>query len=277
MAQNIFNANSNLDIGIGLRAQHFNHIIKERPVCGWFEIISENYLIDGGRQLEILDEILSHYTVVMHGVSQYFGSPDKPNREHLKRLKSLVKRTNTPWMTDHLCWGSIDGTYTHDLLPLIYTKEAVRVASEKIRYVRDTLEIPISVENLSSYCQFEDSTMSEWEFLTEVVEQADCGILLDVNNIYVSSVNHSFDPKKYIDSIPLDRVAQIHIAGHSKYQRYIIDTHDSRPIDPVWQLYEYVIKKIGNTPTLLEWDSKIPSYDEVYSEAFKAKNFWNRD
>lgn len=271
MSSNKFNQFSKLGVGIGLRVPHYNHILAQKPVVDWFEIISENYLVDGGRAMEVLDQILEQYQVVMHGVSLYFGSPEKPSRDHLKRLKSLVRRTNTPWMADHLCWGSVDGTYTHDLLPLPYTKATAKAAAEKIRYVQDTLEIPICVENLSSYAEFKASTMTEWEFLTEVVEAADCGILLDVNNVYVSSQNHGFDPQLYVNSIPHHRVAQIHIAGHSQYDKFIIDTHDRAPIPPVWKLYEHAINKVGKTPTLLEWDAKIPSFEEVHNEAKKAE------
>ena len=163
-------------------------------VVDWFEIISENFMIDGGRPLRILDQILEQYKVVQHGVSMYFGSAERPNREHLRRLKTLVQRTKTPWLSDHLCWGSVDGRYTHDLLPMPYTFEAARITAQKIREVRDFIEIPVAVENVSSYAEFHVSEMTEWEFLNEVAERADCGILLDVNNIYVSSQNHSFDP-----------------------------------------------------------------------------------
>lgn len=275
MTANRFNSYSDLGVGIGLRLPHISHILENKPVVEWFEIISENYLVDGGRPLKTLDKILEQYKVVMHGVSLYFGSPEKPDREHLKRLKSLVRRTNTPWMADHLCWGSVDGTYSHDLLPLPYTKEVAKLAAEKIRHVQDFLEIPVAVENLSSYAEFKASTMTEWEFLTEVVEAADCGILLDVNNIYVSSQNHGFDPVHYVNSIPHKRVAQIHIAGHSKYQKFIIDTHDSAPIEPVWKLYKHAIGKVGHTPTLLEWDAKIPSFNEVHREANRARRWLN--
>jgi hypothetical protein len=201
----------------------------------------------------------------------YFGSAQPADREHLRRLKTLVKRTKTPWLTDHLCWGSVDGTYSHDLLPLPYTWEAIEKTAARIREVQEFLEIPVAVENVSSYAEFTDSEMTEWEFLNEVVERADCGILLDVNNIYVSSVNHEFDPLTYVNAIPSERVAQIHIAGHSRYEKYILDTHDHPVIDPVWKLYERTIERCGPTPTLLEWDDHIPSFDEVHNEALKAQ------
>lgn len=270
MSANKFNQFSQFGAGIGLRIPHYQHILEKKPDVDFFEIISENFLVDGGRPLAVLDQILEIYPVLMHGVSLYFGSPEKPAREHMKKLKALVKRTGTPWMADHLCWGSVDGTYTHDLLPLPYTMATAKAAAEKIRYVQDFLEIPIAVENLSSYAEFKASTMTEWEFLSEVVNQADCGILLDVNNIYVSSQNHQFDPREYINKIPHERVAQIHIAGHSKLQEVIIDTHDRAPIQPVWSLYEFALSKVGHTPTLLEWDAKIPSFEEVKDESDKA-------
>ena len=186
----IDSTDSRLWVGIGLRIPHYQHILEQKPTVGWFEIISENYMVDGGRPLAVLDQILEQYRVVQHGVSMYFGSAEPLNREHLRRLKALVKRTKTPWLTDHLCWGSVDGRYTHDLLPMPYTWEAAGIAARKIREASDFLEIPVAVENVSSYAEFHVSEMTEWEFLNEVVEQADCGILLDVNNIYVSSRNH---------------------------------------------------------------------------------------
>ncbi len=273
MPANRFNGFTEYGIGIGLRIPHYDHILSKKPVVDWFEIISENFMIDGGRPLHLLDQILERYRVVQHGVSMYFGSTGKLNREHMKRLKELVKRTKTPWLSDHLCWGSVDGRYTHDLLPMPYTFEAARITAQKIRDARDFLEVPIAVENVSSYAEFHASEMTEWEFLTEVVERADCGILLDVNNIYVSSRNHSFNPREYLDNIPVERVAQIHIAGHSKYKKYILDTHDHPVIDPVWKLYEHAIRIAGPTATLLEWDDHIPSFDEVHGEALKAARF----
>jgi hypothetical protein len=270
---NRFNHFTNYGVGIGLRIPHYQHILARRPVVDWFEIISENYMVDGGRPLEVLDRILEQYKVVQHGVSMYFGSVDPLNREHLKRLKTLTRRTQTPWLSDHLCWGSVDGRYTHDLLPMPYTWEAIEVTAQKIRQVQDFVEVPVVVENVSSYAEFHASEMTEWEFLTEVVERADCGILLDVNNIYVSSKNHSFDPFTYVNFVPADRVAQIHIAGHSKFEKYILDTHDHPVLPAVWRLYARAIERCGPTATLLEWDDNIPSFEEVHAEARKANKF----
>lgn len=270
MPANRFNGFTDYGVGIGLRVPHYQHILEKKPVVDWFEIISENFMLEGGRPLSILDQILEQYKVVQHGVSMYFGSAEPLNREHLRRLKALVQRTKTPWLSDHLCWGSVDGTYSHDLLPMPYTFEAAKKTAQKIREVRDFLEIPIAVENVSSYAEFHVSEMTEWEFLNEVVEDADCGILLDVNNIYVSSQNHCFDPFEYVNSVPPERVAQIHIAGHSKYRKYILDTHDHAVIDPVWALYSRAVELVGPTATLLEWDDRIPSFEEVHDEALKA-------
>jgi uncharacterized protein (UPF0276 family) len=273
MPANRFNGYKNYGIGVGLRVPHYNHILERKPVVDWFEIISENYMVDGGPPLATLDRILEQYKVVQHGVSMYFGSVDPPNREQLKRLKALVRRTKTPWFTDHLCWGSVDGRYTHDLLPMPYTIEAARITARNIRQVEDFIEVPIAVENVSSYAEFHLSEMTEWEFLNEVVERADCGILLDVNNIYVSSRNHEFNPSDYLNAVDPARVAQIHIAGHSKFEKYILDTHDHPVIDPVWRLYAHAIERFGPTATLLEWDDRIPPFAEVHAEARKAARY----
>jgi hypothetical protein len=273
MSFNQFNALTGYGIGVGLRMPHISHILDRKPVVGWFEIISENYMVDGGRPLAVLDRILERYKVVQHGVSMYLGSAEALNREHLRRLKTLVRRTKTPWLTDHLCWGSVDGRYTHDLLPMPYTFEAAKITARKIRQAQDFLEVPIAVENVSSYAEFHISEMTEWEFLNEVVERANCGILLDVNNIYVSSRNHDFDPYEYLNAVPPERVAQIHIAGHSHFEKYILDTHDHPVIGPVWKLYERAIERSGPVPTLLEWDDRIPSFDELDAEARKAEKY----
>lgn len=273
MPANTFNGFTQYGIGLGLRVPHYQHILEKKPTCDWFEIISENFMVDAGRPLHVLDQILEQYRVVQHGVALYFGSADPLNRDHLRKLKRLVRRTGTPWLSDHLCWGSVDGRYTHDLLPMPYTFEAARITARKIREARDYLEVPICVENVSSYAEYHVSEMTEWEFLTEVVELADCGILLDVNNIYVSSQNHGFDPLEYVNFLPAHRVGQIHIAGHSRFERYILDTHDHPVLDPVWRLYDRAIQRSGHTATLLEWDDRIPAFDEVHTEALKARRY----
>ncbi|MGC4014266.1 MAG: DUF692 domain-containing protein [Luteolibacter sp.] len=262
-----------LGTGIGLRVPHYRHILSEKPAVDWFEIISENYMVDGGRPLEVLDRILEQYRVVQHGVGMYPGNADGLDFDHLRRLKRLIRRTNTPWISDHLCWGSVDGSMSHDLLPLPFTFESARKTAENLRIAQDFLEIPLAVENVSSYAEFHDDEMTEWEFLAEVVEAANVGILLDVNNIYVSSFNHGFDPMDYVNFVQPERVAQIHIAGHSKYERFIIDTHDHAVIDPVWHLYARAIERCGPVATLLEWDARIPSFEEVWTEAKKSEQW----
>jgi uncharacterized protein len=270
---NRFNGYTDLGVGIGLRVPHYRHILTRKPVVDWFEIISENFMVDGGRPLEVLDQILEQYRVVQHGVALYFGSTDPMDRVQLRKLKELVKRTKTPFLSDHLCWGSVDGTHTHDLLPMPYTFAAAKNAAQRIRHVRDTLEVPVLVENVSSYAEFHASEMTEWEFLVEVVERADCGVLLDVNNIYVSSKNHGFDPYDYLNAVPADRVGQFHVAGHSKFEKYILDTHDHPVLDPVWKMYGHAVGRFGRTATLLEWDAHIPSFQEVHAEALKATRY----
>lgn len=277
MPANRFNGFSELGIGLGLRALHYSYILEHKPKNLWFEIISENFMIDGGRPLAVLDEILDTYTVVQHGVSMYLGSSSKLDKNHLHKLKHLLRRTRAPFISDHLCWGSVDGNYTHDLLPLPYTREAILVTSQKIQQAQDFLEVPFVIENLSSYAEFHDSEMTEWQFVSEVAEAADCGILLDINNIYVSSRNHNFDPYEYLNNIPHDRVAQFHLAGHSVYDNYILDTHDHPVTKAVWDLYAEAVRLIGPTPTLLEWDDNIPSFQETLAEAQKASRFLKRE
>jgi len=273
MTASRFTGGVELATGIGLRSPHYKHILSEKPTVGWFEIISENYMVEGGRPLEVLDMILEQYRVVQHGVGLYPGNVNGVDRNHLKRLKRLVRRTNTPWISDHLCWGSIDGSMSHDLLPIPFTFEAARKTAENLRMVQDFLEVPLAMENVSSYGEFNGDEMTEWEFLAEVCELADVGILLDVNNIFVSSVNNGFDPMEYVNFVPPERVAQIHIAGHSRYERFIVDTHDHPVIDPVWKLYERAIERCGPVATLLEWDGRIPSFDEVWTEARKSETW----
>lgn len=263
----------NLGIGLGLRIPHYETIFRDRPSVDWFEIISENFMVEGGRPLENLDRILEHYRVVQHGVSLAIGSPDPLNFEYLKKLKTLTKRTKTPWVSDHLCWGRLAGAHYHDLLPLPYTKEVVDYVAERARIVQDYLELPFALENLSSYVAYNQSEMPEWEFYTAVVEKANIYMMLDVNNIYVSSRNHGFDPKTYCDNIPLSRVLQIHLAGHTDHGTYVLDTHNRHVKDEVWNLYADVYPKTGGASTLLEWDEDFLSFEETWQEALKAKKF----
>ncbi len=262
-----------LGVGIGLRPVHYNEIFQTRPPIDFFEIISENFMVEGGRPIEVLTELLEHYPVVQHGVALYPGNAKGVDFEHLKRLKKLITLTNTPWLTEHLCWGSVDGTVSHDLLPLPYTEEAVEIVSNNLRIAQDFLEIPIAIENLSSYTEFSHSTLTEWEFISAISTSSNVGLLLDVNNIFVSSVNHGYDPYQFLEGVKDLPVFQIHIAGHSHYERFIIDTHDHPVCDEVWALYREAIKVHGNTTTLLEWDARIPSLDDTWREAEKAKQY----
>lgn len=262
-----------LGIGIGLRPVHYEEIFSQKPDIDWFEIISENFMVEGGKPLENLDRILERYPVVQHGVNLAIGSPDPLDWDYLKKLKALTRRTKTPWLSDHLCWGRLPGAHFHDLLPLPYTQEVIDYVVERARIVQDYLEIPFALENLSSYVAYTEDAMPEWEFYTAVVEQADIYMMLDVNNIYVSSRNHGFDPLAYINYIPMDRVLQIHLAGHSDYGDYVLDTHDHPVRDEVWELYAEVWPRTGGVSTLLEWDDQFVSFEETWKEALRAKAF----
>ncbi len=263
----------NLGIGIGLRIPHYEDIFTQKPKIDWFEIISENFMVDGGKPIENLERILDRYPVVQHGVSLAIGSPDPLDFDYLKQLKTLAKKTKTPWISDHLCWGRLPGANFHDLLPLPYTKEVIRYVAERARIVQDFLELPFALENLSSYVAYQDDEMPEWEFYSAVVEKADIYMMLDVNNIYVSSRNHGFAPKDYVDNIPLERVLQIHLAGHSDYDAYVLDTHDNYVRDEVWAIYAEVWPRTKGVSTLLEWDDNYVSFQQTWDEALKAKQF----
>jgi len=263
----------NLGIGLGLRIPHYEDIFRDKPDIDWFEIISENFMVDGGKPLEILERLLVHYPIVLHGVSMSIGSSAELDWEYLKKLKALARLTKTPWVSDHLCWGQLPGAHYHDLLPLPYTKEIVKYVAERARIVQDFLEVPFALENLSSYVAFQADEMPEWDFYSAVVEKADINMMLDVNNIYVSSRNHGFDPKEYYTNIPMDRVLQIHIAGHTDHGDYVLDTHNNYVRDEVWKIYADVYAKTGGVSTLLEWDDDFVSFKETWDEALKAKQF----
>ena len=226
-----------------------------------------------GRPLWVLDRVAERYPVVLHGVSMSIGSTDPLDRGYLKKLKALGKRVRTPWISDHLCWTGVSGRNVHDLLPMPYTEEALRHTAARVRQVSEILERPLVLENPSSYVEFKDSTMTEWEFLTRLAEESDCGLLLDVNNVYVSSFNHSFDAKEYIDGIPADRVVQYHLAGHTNKGTHIVDTHSDHAIQEVWDLYGRSCRRTGNVATLYEWDENIPEFEVMHAEALKAGAF----
>ncbi len=260
----------NLGIGIGLRPVHFQEIFSTWPSIDWFEIISENFM-GGGLPLRNLERILERYPVVMHGVSLCIGSAAPLDWDYLKKLKALAQKTKTPWLSDHLCWGRLPNARFHDLLPLPRTQEVIEYVANRAKIVQDYLEIPFALENLSSNASFTSDTMPEWDFYTAVVEKADIFMMLDVNNIYVSSRNDGFDPKEYYSNLPLKRVIQIHLAGHSDYGRYILDTHDYPVREEVWEIYREVYSKTNGVSTLLEWDDRFIPFEETWKEALKAK------
>lgn len=260
-----------LGIGVGLRTVHYPHILEKKPEVDFFEILSENYLDTAGRPLWVLEQVAERYPVVMHGVSMSIGSADPLDRAYLAKLKSLAARTRALWVSDHLCWTGVAGRNTHDLLPLPYTEEALRHVAGRVRTVSDILERPLILENASTYAEFASSQMTEWEFFGRLMEEADCGMLLDVNNVYVSSYNHGFDPEAYIDAMDPSRVAQYHLAGHTNKGTHIVDTHNDHVIDPVWALYRRAAARTGNVSTLLEWDADIPEFGVVHAEALKAR------
>ena len=260
-----------LGFGLGLRVDHYETILQTRPAVDWFEIISENYLVPGGKPLHYLDRVRADYPLVMHGVSLSIGSSDPINKDYLKQLKALAERVEPAWLSDHLCWTGLDGTNLHDLLPLPYTEEAINHVADRVRQVQDYLGRQILLENVSSYVSYTQSEMSEWEFVRAVIERADCLMLLDVNNIYVSSVNHEFDARDYLNGIPPERVQQFHLAGHTNHGDYIVDTHDHPIVDPVWDLYADALRRFGRVSTMIERDDNIPPLAELLAELDQAR------
>jgi uncharacterized protein (UPF0276 family) len=257
--------------GIGLRKEHFDEVLTRTPDVAFFEVVSENFLVDGGRPLAVLEAVRRDYPVALHGVSMSLGSADPVDREYLRRLKTLVERVSPAVVSDHLCWTSLRGHNSHDLLPLPFTEEAARWTAAKIREVQDVLGRRILVENVSSYLEHAGAELSEADFLRAVVEEADCGILLDVNNLYVNARNHGLDPQRYLDAIPAERVGQIHLAGHEDHGGVVIDTHDHPVSNAVWALYREALARFGSVPTLIEWDAKIPPLETVLREARRAE------
>jgi uncharacterized protein (UPF0276 family) len=264
--------NEVLGYGLGLRTDHYTTILDTRPSIDWFEIISENFLIPGGKPLYYLDQIRELYPMVMHGVSLSIGSSDPLNWDYLKQLKHLAQRVKPAWISDHLCWTGVNKLNMHDLLPLPYTEEAIRHVAQRVREVQDFLGRQILLENVSSYLTYKDSEFTEWDFLRTIAEEANCLILLDINNIYVSGFNHGFNPVEYIEGIPIERVKQFHLAGHTNNGDHIIDTHDAPVIEEVWQLYAIAVKRFGKVATMIERDDNIPPLDELLLELEKAKD-----
>lgn len=257
--------------GLGLRTPHYEDVLRDRPAVDFLEVHSENFMVAGGKPLAYLERVRRDYPVVLHGVSLSVGSVDPLDRAYLRALRALADRFEPAWISDHLCWTGLGGVNLHDLMPLPCTEEAARHAAARVRQAQDLLGRRILLENVSSYLRFRRAEMTEWEFLSAVAEEADCLLLLDVNNVYVSARNHGFDPREHLDGVPAGRVAQLHLAGHSDYGDYVIDTHDHPVREEVWALYAETVRRLGPVPTLLERDDRIPPLAELLAELETAR------
>jgi uncharacterized protein len=261
-----------LGFGLGLRTEHFDQVLETRPMVDWFEVTSENFMVQGGKPLHYLNSIREHYPIVMHGVSLSIGSTDPLDTEYLKKLRDLARHVEPAWVSDHLCWTGVDGINSHDLLPLPYNEEAIEHVASRIQQVQDYLGREILIENLSSYVEFKQSQMSEWDFVSQVAKKSGCRLLLDVNNVYVSARNHGFHAMDYIRGLPSEKIWQIHLAGHSDYGDIVIDTHDHDVPDAVWDLYDETIALHGPISTMIERDDHIPPLTELLGELDLARN-----
>jgi uncharacterized protein (UPF0276 family) len=260
-----------LGVGVGLRSPHIGHLLQTRPPMPWFEIITENYLGSGGIQRANLEALRGIYPIIPHGVSLSIGGADPIDPSYLARVQALVRRLAAPWWSDHLCWTGIGGIDVHDLLPLPLTPATLDHVVDRVKRVQGEVGVPFALENASSYMEFRESTIPEHTFLAEVAERADCGILLDVNNVYVSAYNNGYDPCAYIDAIPQDRVVQIHVAGHEDRGMYLLDTHADHVAPHVWELYRRALRRCGAVSTLVEWDEHVPSWNVLCDEASRAR------
>lgn len=265
-----------LGYGLGFRVPHYQHVLEHLPkTVDWFEIVTENFLVPGGRPLYYLSQLREHYPVVMHGVAMSVGGTDPLDENYLRQVKQLAEDIEPAWISDHLCWTSVDGVVLHDLMPLPYDEDTMKHVAERIQKVQDYLGRQILIENVSSYVSYQQSEMSEWEFIRSVAELADCYLLLDVNNVYVNAVNHGFDPKTFFDAIPVERVKQFHIAGHTRLHDHIVDTHDEPICDDVWECYRYAVQRFSKVSTLLERDDNIPAFEVLEAELAEAKAIAN--
>jgi uncharacterized protein (UPF0276 family) len=269
-----------LGVGVGLRAKHYSRILETLDPAqlgiDFFEAISENYMVPGGRPLRVLREVRERFPIVLHGVSLNVGSTDLLDADYLAELAALARRYEPSWISDHLCWTGVGGRNLHDLLPLPYAESALAHVAERVVQVQERIGRRIALENVSSYFAYQSDSMPEWEFLVRVAERADCGILLDVNNVFVSAHNHGFDPETYLSAIPPERVFQIHLAGHSEQGALLIDTHDHPVRDEVWALFETAVHRLGPISTLIEWDDQIPEFEVVAAEAARAREILAR-
>lgn len=263
-----------LGFGVGLRVKHYAEVLDTAPAVEWFEVISENFMVPGGRPLHTLERVRQRYPIVLHGVSLSIGSTDPLNEAYVRQLQDLARRVQPAWISDHLCWTGVGGHNLHDLLPLPYTEEAIAHVVERVQRVQDILGRRILLENVSTYLEYQHSTLPEWEFLTAVAEGADCGILLDVNNIFVSAFNHGFSAQAYLEAVPRERVHQFHLAGHSDKGTFLHDTHDHPVADAVWDLYAQAVRRFGPVSTLIEWDDQIPEFPVLHAEAVHAKRIF---
>lgn len=260
-----------LGYGLGLRSAYYQQILEQAPDVDWFEVISENFMVPGGKALYYLDAIAERYPLVMHGVSLSIGGPHALDRDYLIHLKQLAERVKPAWISDHLCWSRGNAHQLHDLLPLPYTEESLEYIAGRVAQVQDVLQRPLVLENVSSYVRAASDDFTEWEFLAALSRVSGCELLLDVNNVYVSSRNHGFDPWTFIQQLPADKIRQLHLAGHSDYGDYVIDTHDHPVSDPVWALYQRTLQHLGPVATLLERDDHFPPFDELLDELHKAR------
>lgn len=261
-----------LGYGLGLRPVYYEEILSTRPQVDWYEIISENYMLDGGRPLAMLDRVRANYPIVMHGVSMSLASTDPLDFDYLRQLKALAERVEPAWISDHVAWTGVHGVTLHDLLPIPFTREALDHVVDRIRRVQDFLGRQLVVENASTYVSFQDSEMEEWEFVAQMAERADCLLLLDVNNVFVSGFNHDFDPVRFIDAIPIERVAQFHMAGHTDHETHRIDTHDQPICEEVWALYEHARRRFGNVSAMIERDDNFPPFAELLDELQRMRD-----
>lgn len=265
-----------LGFGLGLRTEHYTDILENAPADGWpidwFEVVSENFMVPGGNPLKILDQIKEQYPVVMHGVSMSIASTQPLDMDYLGRLKKLASHVQPKWISDHLCWTGVHGVNLHDLLPFPYTRQSLDHIAERVNRVQDFLDHPLALENVSSYVSFKQSDMSEWDFIAELSKRTGCWLLLDVNNVFVSSYNHEFDAVEFINGIPADKVVQFHMAGHSDHETYIVDTHDAPVRDEVWELYRICQQRFGPVSTIIERDDNIPPLVELMPELEKIRS-----